>query len=381
MSISVKIHKKLNNFSLSISFQSQSRRIGILGASGCGKSMTLKSIAGIVTPDEGRIEIEGRTLFDRAARIDLKPQKRNVGYLFQNYALFPTMTVEKNIAAGLKCSRKEKADRVSQMVEKFRLNGLEKRLPGQLSGGQQQRVALARIMAYEPDVILLDEPFSALDMFLKDQLQREMTDLLEDYKGTVILVSHNRDEVYRFSEELFVIDQGRISASGPTEQLFRDPVSREAARLTGCKNFSKIRKTDDHTLEAMDWGISLHIKREIPSYASYIGYRAHDFIPVWGERGSNMIRFSLESSAVLPFENNYYVRPEIGSSGSHTGGGKLDEKIKARESRRGENMSGDESAETTVLCWFVQRDREEELAKRGLPDYLAFDEDKMLFLQ
>lgn len=382
MSISVEIHKKLNNFSLDISFQSQSRRIGILGASGCGKSMTLKSIAGIVTPDEGRIEIEGRTLFDRAGRIDLKPQKRNVGYLFQNYALFPTMTVEKNIAAGLKCSRREKAERVSQMVDKFRLNGLEKRLPGQLSGGQQQRVALARIMAYEPDVILLDEPFSALDMFLKDQLQREMTDLLEDYKGTVILVSHNRDEVYRFSGELLVIDQGRIAASGPTEQLFRDPVSREAARLTGCKNFSRIRKMDDHTLQATDWGIPLHTEREIPSYASYIGYRAHDFIPVWGDRGSNMIRFSLQSSAVLPFENNYYVRPENGASGSHVGGEYVDEKIKDRENSSGENMTGDDSAdEETVICWFVQRDREAELAERGLPDYLAFDEDKILFLR
>ena len=108
MSITVEIHKKLDNFSLDISFQSQSRRIGILGASGCGKSMTLKSIAGIVTPDEGRIVIEDRILFDQSGRIDVKPQKRNVGYLFQNYALFPTMTVEKNIAAGLKGKSKAK---------------------------------------------------------------------------------------------------------------------------------------------------------------------------------------------------------------------------------------------------------------------------------
>ena len=147
MSISVEIHKKLDTFDLDVSFHSTSRRIGILGASGCGKSMTLKSIAGIETPDDGKITVEGRTLFDKKEKMNLKPQKRNVGYLFQNYALFPTMTVEKNIAAGLKRSRQENAARVRQMVEKFQLGGLEKRLPGQLSGGQQQRVALARMMA------------------------------------------------------------------------------------------------------------------------------------------------------------------------------------------------------------------------------------------
>lgn len=241
MAINVQVRKKLDSFLLDISFESKSKRIGILGASGCGKSMTLKSIAGIETPDEGRIEVEGRTLFDRERKVNLKPQKRNVGYLFQNYALFPTMNVEKNIAAGLKGSRQGSETRVRQMIEKFRLQGLEKRLPGQLSGGQQQRVALARIMAYEPDVILLDEPFSALDMYLKDQLQQELIQMLEDYEGTVIMVSHNRDEVYRFSQDLLIIDQGRIAAAGETKEIFRNPVSREAARLTGCKNFSRVR--------------------------------------------------------------------------------------------------------------------------------------------
>ena len=244
MAVTVEIKKKLDNFRLDISFRSDARRIGILGASGCGKSMTLKSIAGIELPDEGHIEVEGRTFFDKEKKINLKPQLRNVGYLFQNYALFPTMTVEKNIAAGLKGSRQEKEARVREMVEKFRLQGLEKRLPGQLSGGQQQRAALARIMAYEPEMILLDEPFSALDMYLKDQLQRELAEMLEDYGGTVIMVSHNRDEVYRFSEELLVIDQGKIEVAGETKEIFRNPVSREAARLTGCKNFSKARRID-----------------------------------------------------------------------------------------------------------------------------------------
>ena len=355
MAISVEIHKKLNTFNLDISFRSTSRRIGILGASGCGKSMTLKSIAGIETPDEGKITVEGRTLFDRKEKVNLKPQKRNVGYLFQNYALFPTMTVEKNIAAGLKGSRRENARRVRQMVEKFQLGGLEKQFPGQLSGGQQQRTALARIMAYEPDVILLDEPFSALDMYLKDQLQRELIEMLEDYQGTVILVSHDRDEVYRFSEELLIIDQGRIVRAGETKQIFQNPIAKEAARLTGCKNFSRAERIDSHTLRAADWGITLHINREIPEDTVYIGYRAHDFIPVWGGRGENMIRFSLESSAVLPFERNYYIRPETGGA-------------------------EDIGSPGEVLCWFVQRDKTALLDERGMPDYLAFAEDGILFL-
>ena len=365
MSIKVQIQRKLDSFLLDISFQSECRRIGILGASGCGKSMTLKSIAGIETPDQGHIEAEGRTLFDRADRINLKPQKRNVGYLFQNYALFPTMTVEKNIAAGLKGSRQENEVRVREMVKKFQLQGLEKRLPGQLSGGQQQRVALARIMAYEPDVILLDEPFSALDMYLKDRLQQELMDMLADYRGTVIMVSHNRDELYRFSEELLIIDQGHIAAAGETKELFRNPVSREAARLTGCKNFSRARPLDAHTVEAEDWGIILHTKGEIPEDVQWLGYRAHDFVPVWGERGENMLRFDLESSALLPFERNYYLRPE-NSAGYIESGAAADT---------------DHHQEAQNICWFVQREKIEELDAKGFPNYLLFKEDRILFLK
>ena len=365
MSIKVQIQRKLDSFLLDISFQSECRRIGILGASGCGKSMTLKSIAGIETPDQGHIEAEGRTLFDRADRINLKPQKRNVGYLFQNYALFPTMTVEKNIAAGLKGSRQENEVRVREMVKKFQLQGLEKRLPGQLSGGQQQRVALARIMAYEPDVILLDEPFSALDMYLKDRLQQELMDMLADYRGTVIMVSHNRDELYRFSEELLIIDQGHIAAAGETKELFRNPVSREAARLTGCKNFSRARRVDAHTVEAEDWGITLHTKGEIPEDVQWLGYRAHDFVPVWGERGENMLRFDLESSALLPFEKNYYLRPE-NSAGYIESGAAADT---------------DYHQEAQNICWFVQREKIEELDAKGFPNYLLFKEDRILFLK
>lgn len=181
MALEISIQKRLGGFQLDMHLQSGSRRIGILGVSGCGKSMTLRSIAGVERPDSGRILVDERVLFDSKKHINVRPQKRSIGYLFQNYALFPTMTVAENIGAGLKGSREEKRERVARMVERFQLSGLESRLPGQLSGGQQQRTALARIMAYEPDMILLDEPFSALDDNLKERLQQEMWELLEDY--------------------------------------------------------------------------------------------------------------------------------------------------------------------------------------------------------
>ena len=349
MSLSVNVKKRFPDFSLDVRFESSASRIGILGASGCGKSMTLKCIAGIETPDQGEILLGSRVMYRSADRTCVKPQKRNIGYLFQNYALFPTMTVAKNVGAGLKGSRRQKEERVREMLHTFQLEGLEERLPGELSGGQQQRVALARIMAYEPEVILLDEPFSALDQFLKDRLQQELYEMLESYAGTVILVSHDRDEIYRFSEELLVMDRGRVITGGKTRELFADPGYLEAARLTGCKNFSRVQRTGAHRMEALDWGIGLQCKREIPGNIVYVGFRAHEFVPVWGEKKENCIRFRLAGSAELPFEKNFYILPE---------------NEQAREN----------------LCWFLQKDKWELLREKGLPDYLELPESRILFL-
>lgn len=352
MGVKIDIQKKVGSFHLDIRFQSEASRIGILGASGCGKSMTLKSIAGIELPDQGQIELDGKVVYSSKDRIHIRPQERSVGYLFQNYALFPTMTVEKNITAGVKGSKSEKEARVREMVRRFRLEGLEKRLPGELSGGQQQRVALARIMAYEPEVILLDEPFSALDMFLRDHLQRELETMLADYQGTVILVSHNRDEIYRFCEDLLIIDQGKAVIAGRTEEVFEDPKKVAAARLTGCKNISGIRRIDAHTMYATDWGVELHTARVIDEEITHVGFRAHEFLPVWGERRENCIRVKLSGSASLPFEMNYYLQPEIDT----------------------------ESAGTPV-CWFVQKERQKLIREKGMPDYLQFPEAQLLLLR
>ena len=226
--LKVDIHKELKEFDLDVDFELKKGCLGILGPSGCGKSMTLKSIAGIVDPDEGIVSLntgEETTYFDSNNKINLKPQKRNVGYLFQNYALFPNMTVEENIAIGISDDDEET---VSKMIKRFRLDGLEKRYPRQLSGGQQQRVALARILAYNPDVILLDEPFSAMDAFLKEQLRIELANSLKGFDGFSIMVTHDRDEAFQFCDELIVLDKGKIIAKGDTYEIFENP---------GCKTY------------------------------------------------------------------------------------------------------------------------------------------------
>jgi molybdate transport system ATP-binding protein len=252
--LKVDIQKELKEFDLDVDFELKNQRLGILGPSGCGKSMTLKSIAGIVNPDNGIISVitdEEDVYFDSDNKINLKPQKRNVGYLFQNYALFPNMTVEENIAVGV--PKDDGGKTVSEMIKRFHLDGLGKRYPRQLSGGQQQRVALARILAYGPDVILLDEPFSAMDAFLKEQLRIELVNSLKDFDGFSIMVTHDRDEAFQFCDELIVLDQGKIIAKGNTYDVFENPKKVQVARLTGCKNISQIEIIDDYHLKSLDW--------------------------------------------------------------------------------------------------------------------------------
>ena len=276
--LKVDIQKKLKEFDLIVDFELKKKRLGILGPSGCGKSMTLKSIAGIVNPDEGIVSLntgEETVYFDSSKKINLKPQKRNVGYLFQNYALFPNMTVEENIACGLTKNYDEKI--VSDMIKRFHLDGLEKRYPRQLSGGQQQRVALARILAYNPDVILLDEPFSAMDTFLKEQLRIELSNSLNDFDGFSIMVTHDRDEAFQFCDELIVLDEGKIIAKGDTYDIFENPKKVQVARLTGCKNISKIEIIDEYHVKSLEWGEIFEVSEKISPNITHIGIRAHNF--------------------------------------------------------------------------------------------------------
>ena len=301
-SLKVDIQMELKEFDLEVDFELRNKRLGILGPSGCGKSMTLKSIAGIVTPDNGIVSLttdNETTYFDSSKKINLKPQKRNVGYLFQNYALFPNMTVEENIAVGL--GKNHDKNRVSEMIKRFHLEGLEKRYPRQLSGGQQQRVALARILAYGPDVILLDEPFSAMDTFLKEQLRLELANTLKDFDGFSIMVTHDRDEAFQFCDELIVLDEGKIIAKGDTYEIFENPRKVQVARLTGCKNISKVEIIDDYHLKSLDWGITFEVSEKISPNITHIGIRAHDFSACKKE-DINVIDTSNATIAEMPFE-------------------------------------------------------------------------------
>ena len=278
MSLSVDIRKRLGAFSLDVSFTSDdaTETLALLGASGSGKSVALKCIAGTERPDEGRIVLNERVLFDSAAGVDVSVQERRVGYLFQNYALFPTMTVEQNVVAGVRSgSRAERLARAHEQIRAFRLDGLERLRPAQLSGGQQQRCALARIMANEPELLLLDEPFSALDGYLRWQLELELADTLRAFPGGVVFVSHNRDEVYRMCDRVCVLTNGHSGRTVPTRELFDAPATLAEAVMSGCKNVSAATPVGDHALSCVDWGVTLVCEREAAG-SDHAGIRAHD---------------------------------------------------------------------------------------------------------
>lgn len=272
MALEVSIRKKLNRFTLDVNFETGEGVFALLGASGCGKSMTLKCIAGIERPDEGRIVLDGRVLFDSKKRIDLKPQKRRVGYMFQDYALFPNMTVKENVMTGMK----PKSDPLP-CLERFRIHELADAYPAQLSGGQKQRVAMARLIAQDPDVILLDEPFSALDSYLKWQLEQEMHETLSGIGKPVLFVSHDRDEVYHLSQTVCCIDEGRSQKPQRMRDFFENPGTRTAAILSGCKNVTPAQAVTARELCLPEWGIRIRMRRDIPEGIAYAGIRAHAF--------------------------------------------------------------------------------------------------------
>ena len=303
MSLYAEIEKAFPDFKLSVRLEGADEVVALLGNSGCGKSLTLKCIAGIEKPDKGRIVINGETVFDSEKRINLPPQKRNVGYLFQNYALFPTMTVWNNISSVIKKPKNERTRIVADMIALFQLEGVKDLYPGQISGGQQQRVALARILVSEPKIILLDEPFSALDTHLKWKVEQEITAVLETFQGTTLFVSHNRDEVYRISDKIAVMSGGQIECRGTKKDIFDAPKTLAAALMTGCKNTSKAEKLDEFHVKAADWGITLKTECPVPDNIKYIGVRAHHFEEVSAMMdGENTFSCHVHKVIEEPFE-------------------------------------------------------------------------------
>ena len=201
-------------------------------------------------------------------------------------------------------------------------------------------------MVYEPDVILLDEPFSALDAHLRDRMLRELLELLEDYDGTAILVSHSRDEIYSFSEEILIMENGKGICMDKTKELFDNPQWEAAARLTGCKNIVKISEASDGKYDILEWGITL--KGDIPAQAKSIGIRAHDFIPIWNGIMENVIPVEQWNMVECPFERKYFIKSKAGNED---------------------------------ICWFVQRNLYDKIDEKGMPKALVVPLEKVLVLK
>ena len=305
MSLEVTIAKRFEGFTLHADFAAGNTAAAILGASGCGKSMTLRCIAGVVKPDSGRIVLDGRVLFDSEKGIDLPPQQRNVGLLFQNYALFPNMTVEQNILCALKKEKDPAARKAAcgSALRAMRLEELAHRLPSELSGGQQQRAALARILAGRPRILMLDEPFSALDSYLREEVEGEVGSLLSNFDGTALLVTHDRDEAYRLCREMIVMDNGEVLRAGTTKEVFADPRRLTAARLTGCKNILPCVRVDEHHVRLTGWERELTVALPVPEGCCAVGIRAHDFAPEAAD-GENRMPVQVGTSSETPFDWN-----------------------------------------------------------------------------
>ena len=324
MSIVVDIEKALGDFHLKMAFEAGNETLALLGASGSGKSMTLKCIAGIEKPDRGRIVVDDVVLFDSEKHINLPPQQRHTGLLFQNYALFPNMTVLQNIRAGAnrEPDRKKREAMVAAIMDSFGLTPLAHHLPSQLSGGQQQRTALARILVSNPNILLLDEPFSALDNHLRFRLEQEVRQLIGRFGKTVVLVSHDRDEVFRLSDSIAVVSDGSIDAVGSKSEVFHNPQTRMGAMLTGCKNISAVEILDENHIRATDWGLTLEVP-EIPADTKAVGVRMHDIRP---GAGKNTFRCRVVEEIENPFSYTILLQ-RVNSTGASPIGWELEKAV------------------------------------------------------
>ncbi len=317
--LEVDLTHRLDDFSLRLGFATACRRLGILGASGAGKSQLLRCLVGLERPRQGRVALNGRVLFDSDRGIDLPLQRRRIGLVFQHYALFPHLTVAENVGFGLaQFTPRERARRVIQHLQRVGLLAMAQQYPFQLSGGQQQRIALARALAIEPDLLLLDEPFSAQDAYLRRQLQQQLADLLHDCHVPALLVTHDLEEAYRLSDDLIVIDRGAIQAHGPKNEVFDQPSELVVARLSGCKNFSRVQHLSPRRLLAIDWQLELRLEQPAAADITHVGIRANHLTlsasPAGGgEPGPGQWLCRLIKASEGPFQVSAYVVP-IGPS-------------------------------------------------------------------
>lgn len=235
--IEVRLRKRLSGFTLDVEWSGGDGVAVLFGPSGSGKSLTLQCLAGLVRPDEGRVAVGERVLFDAAAGVDVPPQARQLGYVFQGYALFPHLTVEENVGFGLRGRpRAERTRRTEEVLSRLGLGAFARRRPRELSGGQRQRVALGRALAPDPALLLLDEPLSALDLPLRQALREELRAVLADWGTAAVVVTHDFTEAYRLGDQVVVYEDGRVIQSAPRAELLWRPASQAVARIVGLRN-------------------------------------------------------------------------------------------------------------------------------------------------
>ncbi|MBO9997995.1 MAG: molybdate ABC transporter permease subunit [Cyanobacteria bacterium SID2] len=312
-SLTVEIQKQFADFRLDVSFSIDASMLGILGESGAGKSSILRCIAGLETPDCGRIVLNGRVLFDSDRGINLPPRDRGVGFLFQNYALFPHLTVAQNVAFGIspQASRHlspEIRHQVEMELAAVQLSGYGNRYPHELSGGQQQRVALARAVAGKPDILLLDEPFSALDTHLRQQIERLTVERLERFQGIGLLVTHDLEEAFRACEDLLVLDRGSVAALGAKHEIFKSPKTPSVARLTGCKNVVSAVAVGEREVFVPDWNCTLTCLDAVPESSLQLGIRAHHLMFTRHGDRENTIPCWLAGTSETPHRMTLYLK-------------------------------------------------------------------------
>lgn len=314
VSLSVQILKKLDEYTLNVKLETAGERTALLGASGSGRTAALRCIAGFDTPDRGRIVLNDRVLFDSEKRINLSPRRRHIGFLFPDYALFPHMTVRQNLLAAAQTLPQEKrAAAVNEALRSFRLEAEEARFPGELSGVERRRAALARMLLTEPEALLLDEPFAAIDAHLRWQAELELSELLRGYDGDVLLSTSDRGEACRLCETVSVFSNGNAGRKTEVRELLYDPGTVSAAQVSGCENFSRIRRVDPMHVRCLSWGVTLRTSEPVENAVTYVGVHASSFhIAAGGEPN----RFDARVMRVIEdaFSTIVLLSPESGSS-------------------------------------------------------------------
>lgn len=306
MSLDVSVKRPLATGALDVEFSAKAGKTAILGASGCGKTMTLKCVAGTERPESGVVSIEGHTVFDSSRGVNERPQERRCGFLFQNYALFPNMSVRENVSIVARSAGSPSADAETDgILERLSLLSFADQRPARLSGGQQQRVALARILVSNPRAILLDEPLSALDAFLRASVERELSSILSAFPGPVLLVTHNVDEAFRLCDDILVMENGIIAQSGPKERVFSRPATVGAARLTGCENVARAERAGAMRVAIPSWGLILETSEFVPDGLTHVGIRARHIR--WARDGDecNCLDFSLRPRSPSAFSREW----------------------------------------------------------------------------